>query len=98
MIQPNLGSAAPILDGLHRDERGSARDVRQTGDFLAEDLSVTANVGCAYLQKIVEAAGDHVALLDFGNALYGSVELAECALARIGQLHFCECDMIHAHG
>jgi len=68
--------------------------VGQAGDLLAENDAIVADVGGADLEQIVEAARDHVAFLDFGDAADGGVEFIERGLARIGQLDLGEGDVI----
>ena len=71
----NMASARGFADRFHRDEGRGAGDVRQAGDFFAEHDAIAADVGGADLEQIVEAARDHVALLDLGDGAHRGVEL-----------------------
>ncbi|CDO36179.1 hypothetical protein SPHV1_230118 [Novosphingobium sp. KN65.2] len=89
-------SAVGVLDRLHRHESRCAGNVGQAGDLFAQHDAVATDVGRAHLEQIVEAAGDHVAFLDFRQAPHRRVELAQGLLARVGQFYFGEGDMIEA--
>ena len=70
--------------------------MRQARDLFAQHGAVAADVGGADFQEVVEAAGDHVAFLDLGDAQDAGVEFGEGLVAGVGQFHFGECDVVHA--
>src|SRR3546814_9701866 len=69
--------ALQFADRLHRDEGRGAGNVRQARYLLAEHDAIAPDVGGADLEQIVEAARDHVAFLDLGQAADRGVELAQ---------------------
>src|SRR3546814_6582356 len=75
--------ALQFSDRLHRDEGHCAGNVRQSRYLLAEHDAIAPDVGGADLEQIVEAARDHVAFLDLGQAADRGVELAQRLLARV---------------
>ncbi|VVT14427.1 conserved hypothetical protein [Sphingomonas aurantiaca] len=68
--------------------------MRQARYPLAQHLAVAADIGRTHLEQIIEAAGDHVALLDLADRQHRAAERVERGLARVGQLHLGERDVV----
>lgn len=73
------------------------RDVGQGRDTLAHYTPVGRDIAGAHLQEIIEAAGNHVALLDLRNGEYSLVEVVERGRPCVGQRDLNESNVAFTH-